>query len=331
MAKVYVTRKFPGPGLQQLWDSSHEVAVNEADRVVARSELLEAVSGCGGILTQLQDRIDAEVLDAAGPGLRVVSNYAVGFNNIDVEAATRRGVVVCNTPDVLTEASADIAWVLLMGAARRVSEGDHLVRSGAWDGWRPTQLLGSDLVGRTLLIVGAGRIGAAVARRARAWDMRVLYTARETKPELERTVGAERMDLDEALPLADFVSLHVPLTEETRHLIGAERLERMKPTAHLINTARGAVVDEQALVEALRSREIAGAGLDVYEREPRLREGLADCPNALLLPHLGSATEGTRSAMGEMAVGDLLAVLAGRRPAHPVNTEVLEAPGGRSS
>jgi len=323
MAKVYVTRKFPGHGLQMLWDSPHGVSANEADRPLSREELMQAVAGCDGILTQLHDPIDAEVLDAAGPELKLVSNYAVGFNNIDVDAATQRGIVVCNTPDVLTEATADIAWVLLMGAARRVSEGDRLVRSGEWDGWRPTQLLGSELVNRTLLIVGAGRIGAAVARRAGAWNMRVLYTAREAKPELERSLGAERVDLDEALPLADYVSLHCPLTEETRHLIGPERLQRMKPTAYLINTARGAVVDEQALVEALRSEGIAGAGLDVYEREPRLREGLADRPNTLLLPHLGSATADTRDAMGRMAAQDLLAVLEGRRPDHPVNPEAL--------
>lgn len=324
MAKVYVTRKFPGEGVQILRDSPHEVAVNEADRVLNRQELLEAVAGCAGILTQLQDPVDAELLDAAGPELRVVCNYAVGFNNIDVPAATERGVVVCNTPDVLTDATADIAWVLLMGAARRVSEGDRFVRAGEWTGWNPAQLLGVDMVGRTLLIVGAGRIGAAVAKRAKAWDMRVLYTAREPKPELEQALGAERMDLDEALPLADFVSLHLPLTESTRHLIDAERLERMKSTAYLINTARGAVVDEKALVAALRSGVIAGAGLDVYEDEPQLQPGLAECPNTLLLPHLGSATAGTRSAMGEMAANDLLAVLEGRRPAHPVNPEALE-------
>ena len=327
LARIYVTRSVPGPGVEMLRGSPHEVAVNGEDRGLDRDELLAAVAGCGGIMTLLADRVDAELMDAAGEQLRVVSNYAVGFNNIDVGAATERGIVVCTTPGVLTDATADIAWTLLLGVARRAAEGDRVMRSGGWDGWKPAELLGGDVRGRTLAIIGGGRIGYATAKRSIGWDMRVVYVSRAPKPEWERDLGAERMDLGAALRAADFVSLHVPLTPETRHMINAERLAMMKPSAYLINTSRGPVVDEAALVEALRGGRLAGAGLDVYEHEPRMAPGLAECENALLLPHLGSATIETRGAMSALAADQLLSVLDGRAPEHPVNPEAVRRLG----
>ncbi len=295
---------------------------------MSRQELLASVRGCAGVLTQLADRVDAELMEAAGPALAVVSNFAVGYNNIDVAEATRRGIMVCNTPGVLTEATADIAWLLLMGVARRVYEGDRLMRSGEPWNWSPTFMLGADIVGKTLAIIGGGRIGLAVGRRAKAWDMKILYVARHRHDDFESQLGAVRVELDAALAQADFVSLHVPLSDETRHLIDARRLGLMKKTAYLINTSRGPVVDEKALVAALKNSTIAGAGLDVYEEEPRMAEGLSDCPNALLLPHLGSATRQTRSAMAERAARNLLDALAGLKPAHCVNFDEVFA--GRS-
>lgn len=326
MAKILITRPVPGPGIDMLSSSPHEVVMNSEDRLLSRAELLEMARGCGGMLTQLPETIDAEVFDAAGPSLKVVSNYAVGFNNIDVAEATRRGIAVCNTPGVLTEATADIAWTLILSVARRVVEGDAMVRQGRWEGWGPSQLLGGDLKGRTLAIIGAGRIGLAVARRgARGWDMPIIYVSRSLRPEWEHELGARRMELDAALAEADIVSLHCPLSDETRHLIDGRRLGLMKPTAYLINTARGPVVDEQALVSALKNRTIAGAGLDVYEHEPALQQGLTECHNAVLLPHLGSATVETRSAMSQLAARNLLSVLENRRPPHLVNPQVLQS------
>jgi glyoxylate reductase len=323
MAKVYVTRRIPGPGIGMIEQAGHDVIVNPDDRLLDRGELELAADGAEGLLTQLGDAVGVALLDRAGPQLRVVSNYAVGYNNIDVDAATQRSVAVCNTPGVLTEATADIAWTLVLGVARRVSEADRLARSGQWSGWTPTQLLGGDVHGKALVIVGAGRIGRAVARRAQGWEMRIIYVDRHRNELFERDFSAPMMPLDEALASGDYVSLHVPLSDETHHLIDARRLGLMKSTAYLVNTSRGPVVDERALVEALRAGAIAGAGLDVYEAEPALAEGLADCPNTLLLPHLGSATHETRAAMGRLAAENLIAVLAGRTPPYCVNSQVL--------
>ncbi|QNN24553.1 D-glycerate dehydrogenase [Planctomycetales bacterium ZRK34] len=318
MAKIFVTHPIPGAGVDMLRESKHEVAVNRESRFLSRDELLEAVVGCAGLLTQLREAIDAEVFDAAGDQLKVVSNYAVGFNNIDVDEATRREITVCNTPGVLTEATADIAWTLLMGVARRAVEGDHIMRAGDWSGWKPTELLGGDIEGRTLAILGAGRIGTAVARRSIGWNMKLMYTARSPKPDME-ALGARHVDLETALREADFVSVHVPLTPDTHHLLNADRLAMMKPTAYLINTARGPVIDESALVVALKTGKLAGAGLDVYEDEPALKQGLTGCDNTLLLPHLGSATIQTRARMSELAARNLLTVLDNQAPPHAVN------------
>jgi lactate dehydrogenase-like 2-hydroxyacid dehydrogenase len=297
------------------------VEVNPHDRVLTREELLRVVVGRDGVLCLLTDRIDAAVLDAAR-GCKVFANCAVGYDNIDVPAATARSVAITNTPGVLTDATADLTWALIFAVARRVVEGDRHVRAGEFRGWAPMLFLGGDITGQTLGIVGAGRIGQAVARRSVGFRMNVLYTDPPPQPELEREVGAKRVELGELLRGSDFVSLHTPLLKETQHLIGRRELALMKPTAYLINTARGPIVDEEALVEALRDRRIAGAGLDVYENEPELAPGLADLPNVVLLPHLGSASTQTRTRMATMAAENLLAVLGGRIPPNIVNSEV---------
>jgi glyoxylate reductase len=316
-ATVYVTRALPEPGIGPLRAAGLRVVHRDVDTPPTRAELLAGVGGADAVLCLLSERIDVEVLDAA-PGLRVVANLAVGFDNIDVEAARTRGVVVTTTPGVLTEATADLAWALLMATARRVAEADALVRRGEWRGFSPTLLLGAPVAGATLGVVGLGAIGAAVARRARGFGMTVLATSRTRRPELEAQVGAAWVTLDELLVRSDFVTLHAPLTERTRHLIDADALARMKPSAILINTARGALVDEAALVDALGDGVIAGAGLDVFEREPALAEGLAARPETVLLPHLGSATTPTRAAMVELACANVIAVIEGRPPPTPL-------------
>lgn len=329
MADIVITRQLPGPAPELLREAGHTLRENPEDRALSRQELLEHVAGAEGILTQLHDKVDAELMDAAGSQLRVVANYAVGFNNIDVAEASRRGITICNTPGVLSDATADIAWSLILGAARRVAEGDRMMRAGQFEGWGPNLMLGGDLVGKTLAIVGAGRIGFEVARRSIGWRMKVVYVARSRHEQFEQELNAERVTLEQALEQADYVSLHVPLTDETHHLINADRLGMMKRSAYLVNTARGAVIDERALVAALQAGQIAGAGLDVYEYEPEMVEGLAECDNTLLLPHLGSATHQTRAAMSELTAQNLHAVLSGERPPHAVNAaEVAERAGG---
>jgi glyoxylate reductase len=302
----------------RMWD--------QEDASPPRPVLLEAVADAEGLVCLVTERVDEELLRHA-PRLRVVANVAVGYDNIDVAACTRRGVVVTNTPDVLTEATADFAWALLLAAARRVVEGDRLVRSGQWRSWGLGLLLGQDVYGRTLGIVGLGRIGAAVARRARGFGMRVLYTNPRRRPELEAELGVEYADLEALLQHSDFISLHVPLTPQTRHLLNRERLRLMKPTAILVNTARGPVVDEEALVEALRERRIWAAALDVYEREPLPPDSpLLRLDNVVLAPHVGSATHTTRTRMAELAAENCVAVLTGRTPPTPVNPEALQSP-----
>ena len=320
---VYVTRRIPEPGIDLLRRSHAEVEVNPHDRALAREELLGAVRGRDGILCQLGDRIDAEVMDAAS-GCKVFSNYAVGYDNADVAEATRRGIAVCNTPDVLTDATADLAWALLFAVARRVVEGDAITRSGKFGGWGPMTMLGGDVTGKTLGILGAGRIGTAMALKSRGFRMRVLYAHPRANETLERELDARRVDVDALFRESDFVSIHVPLRESTRHLVTACLLALMNPAAVLINTARGAVVDERALVEALKNRRIAGAGLDVYENEPKLSPGLAELPNVVLTPHVGSATIETRTRMAVLAAQNLLDVLEHRRPQAILNPEVLQ-------
>jgi glyoxylate reductase len=287
-----------------------------ADRL-ARGQLLALVEGVDVALTMLYDRVDEELLDAAGTNLRGICNVAVGFDNVDLVACARRGIVVTNTPGVLDDATADLAFALLLAARRRLGEGERLIRAGRPWQWGMGFMLGHDLRGGRLGIVGLGGIGARVAARARAFGMEIAYTGRRESPhagELEAT----RLDLDELLVTSDVVSLHTPLTPETRHLIGARELGLMKPTATLVNTARGAVVDEAALVEALRERRIAGAGLDVFEGEPDVHPGLLELENVVLVPHIGSATVETRAAMAELAARNAIAISRGEAPETPV-------------
>lgn len=320
--RVFITQPIPEPGPSLIAQSGRNVASNAENRVLSSGELRDAVAGCDGVLCLLTDTIDQSVLESA-QGCRIFANMAVGYNNIDMAAATRLGIMVTNTPGVLTEATADLTWALILGIARRVAEGDVEMRAGRFPGWGPLYMLGGDVTGRTLGLIGPGRIAQAVAERARGFRMPILYTGRKPSPALE-ALGGREASLDELLVESDFVSLHTPLTPETRHLIDARALAKMKPTAYLINTARGPVVDEAALVTALRSHQIAGAGLDVYEDEPRMAAGLAECTNALLLPHLGSATIATRAAMARIATENLLAALEGKRPPNLLNPEVWE-------
>jgi glyoxylate reductase len=302
--------------------ASAETAAYPEGAPLTEEGIRAAAEGCRGIVSQLMDPIGDLVLST--PGLRVVGNVAVGHDNIDVGAATRHGVVVTNTPGILDETTADLAFALLMAAARRVVEGDRQVRDGRWKGWAVGHLLGQDVHGAVLGVVGMGRIGRALARRGRAFGMRVLYTSRNRLPaDQERDLDVTWRRLSELLREADFVSLHVPLTPETGHLIGPAELALMKPSAVLVNTARGPIVDEAALVEALRERRIFGAALDVYEDEPRLHPGLAELENVVLAPHVGSASVRTRARMCEVAARNVVAVLSGRRPPNPVNLDVL--------
>jgi glyoxylate reductase len=315
---VLVTRPLPAPGVAPLRDAGLTVTAFERDASPPRDELLAGVAGCRGVLALLTERIDAELLDAAGPELRVVANLAVGYDNVDVAAAAARSVVVTNTPGVLTEATADLAWALVLSAARRVGEAERLVRDHGWTGWSPTQLVGHAVHGRTLGVVGMGAIGTAVARRARGFGMDVLYTNRTRRPEAEAEVGATFVPLPELFERSDIVSLNAPATAETHHLVDAAALARMKPTAILVNTARGSLVDEAALAAALADGTIAAAGLDVYEAEPTIHPALLALDNVVLLPHLGSATAETRAAMVELACANIVAVLSGAEPPTPV-------------
>jgi glyoxylate reductase len=319
--RVLITRLLPEPALA-LVQQACEVQYYAVDQHLPSAELRRAISDKVGVISQITDRMDAEVL-ALGPSLKVVANVAVGYDNIDVGAATGRGIVVTNTPDVLTETSADLAWGLLYSIARRIPEGDRFVRAGKWHEWKLMLLLGHDVYGQTLGIVGMGRIGREMARRAQGCHMRILYHNRQrVDSALEAELGATWVDLPELLQQADFVTLHVPLSAATTHCIGAPELRLMKPTAYLINTARGAVVDEAALIQALREGWIAGAALDVYEHEPEVPQALKELDNVVLVPHIGSASVATRRRMALMAAQNLLAVLRGQPPPHAVNPEV---------
>jgi glyoxylate reductase len=303
--------------------SRAEVDLHAGDRPLTKAELIHRLRSQRGLVCLITDTIDAEVL-AACPELRVVANVAVGYNNIDVAAATRAGVMVTNTPDVLTETTADFAWTLLMATARRLVEADRYVREGKFLQWEYMVLLGGDVHGKTLGVVGFGRIGRAVARRALGFGMRVLYQDAMAAPAaVEAELRATRVDLATLLRESDFVSLHTPLLPETRHLINAQSLRTMKRTAYLINAARGPVVDEAALVQALREGWIAGAGLDVFEEEPKVHPGLIGLANVVLAPHIASASNATRIEMARLAVDNCLAVLEGRAPLTPVNADAL--------
>jgi lactate dehydrogenase-like 2-hydroxyacid dehydrogenase len=312
--RAVVTRRIPEEALERLREAV-EVEVSRADRALEPDELRALVAGAEGVVTMLHDKVDGAFLDAAGPQLRVVANVAVGYDNIDVEAARERGVVVANTPGVLTDATADLAFALILAVTRRLGEGERLIRLGTGWAWAIDFMLGSSLQGKTLGIVGYGAIGRATAARARAFGMEIAYHQRR---EARDGGDAAYLPLDELLASADVVSLHCPLTPETRHLIDRAALERMGESAYLVNTARGPIVDEAALARALAEGVIAGAGLDVFEEEPAVHPGLLDLDNVVLVPHLGSATVETRAAMADLAVRNVVAVLRGEPALTPV-------------
>ena len=317
-ARIVVTRRIPDPALALL-DPAGDVWVSPHDRPLQTAELHAAVAGADAVVALLHDRVDEAFLAAAGPSLRVVANVAVGYDNVDVAACARRGVVCTNTPGVLVDATADIAMALILHSTRRMGEAERMIRAGqAWS-WSMFFMLGTGLQGKTLGIVGLGQIGTATARRARAFGMRIAYAGRRrADAAVEAELDAAFLELDELLAAADVVSIHCPLSPATRHLIDARRLGLMRPTAHLVNTSRGPVVDEAALAAALRDGTIAGAGLDVYEREPAIEPALLDLENVTLIPHLGSATIETRTAMGVLAAQNVVAVLAGEPPLTPI-------------
>ncbi len=322
-SNVYVTRMIP----QQIIDTLrqfHDVEVNPHDRALTRDELLQQVRGRDAVITLLTDKVDAEVLDAAGAQCRIFANYAVGFNNFDLQAATQRGVIMTNTPGVLDEATATHAWALLLATARRISESERYVRAGQWHGWAPMAFIGQDVDHKTLGIAGLGRIGSKFARKAAAFDMKVIYTNAQPEPEFERQFGATFVDKETLLRESDFLSLHLPQLPETHHYIGAAELALMKPSAILINAARGPLVDEKALVVALRNKVIWGVGLDVFEDEPALAAGLAELDNVVIVPHIASATIATRLAMGKIATDNVIQVLRGEPPLTCINPEALK-------
>lgn len=319
MSRVVVTGKIPKPGLDILRRAGHEVDAWDSEDAQPRDQLLGQVKGAEAILSLLTEQVDAELLDAAGDQLQVVANVAVGYNNVDVEACRERDVVATNTPGVLTDATADIAMALILMSTRRLGEGERVIRSGTPWQWGMFYLLGSGLQRKTLGVVGLGAIGAATARRARAFGMNIIYSSRsKADPSLENELMAHRVDMDTLLGESDVLSLHCPYSPATHHLLGAEEFAAMKPTAHVVNTARGPVIDEAALVEALKSGQIAGAGLDVFEDEPDVHPGLLECETAVLVPHLGSATIETRTAMATLAADNAAAVLAGEAPPTPI-------------
>ncbi len=318
--KVYVTRMVPQAGIDLL-KKECDVEVNPEDRPLKRNELLQNIQGKDGVLCLLTDKIDAEVFDTV-PEIKGFANYAVGYDNIDIEEATRRGVPISNTPDVLTDATAEMAWALLFAAARRVVESDAHMRSGRWPGWGPLQFLGGDVTGKTLGIVGAGRIGTAMALKSSGFNMRVLYYDTQANKTLEDKLNARRVDLEELLFQSDFVSVHTPLLPATRHLFTIDTFRQMKSTAYLINTSRGPVIKEADLLQALREKLIAGAGIDVYENEPQMTAGLEQLSNIVITPHTASATVGARTGMATKAATNLLAMVKNQKAPDCVNPDV---------
>jgi glyoxylate reductase len=321
--KAFATRAL-FPATRAILDAHFDVDYWTQPGGIPRAELLQRVADAEALICVITERVDEELL-AVAPRLRIAATVSVGYDHIDVPACTRRNVVVTNTPGVLDDTTADLAWALLMAVSRRIVEGDNWVRSGTWKGWDLDQLVGGDVHGKTLGIIGFGRIGQRMARRALGFDMRVLYTSNRRAPaEAERELRAESVPLERLLGESDFISLHVPLLPSTRHLINADSLAKMKPTAYLINTTRGPVVDEAALVEALASGRIAGAGLDVYEQEPKVHPGLLPLKNVVLAPHIGSASVETRTKMSVMAAENAAALFSGRRPTNALNPDAIE-------
>ena len=322
-ANVYITRMIPQETIDEL-KKLHDVEVNELDRALTREELLKAVKGRDAIISLLTDTIDGDVLDSAGPQCKIVANYAVGFNNFDLKAATERGVVMTNTPGVLDDATATHAWALLLTTARRISESERYVRDGKWEGWAPMAFIGQDVDGKTLGVAGLGRIGKKFAKKGIAFDMDIIYTNEHRDLAFEKEFNARFVDKETLLKESDYLSLHLPLLADTKHYIGEKELGKMKPTAILINAARGPLIDEKALVQALKNKVIFAVGLDVFEDEPKLAPGLVELENAVIVPHIASATIQTRLAMGKIAINNVISVLNGEAPQTCINPEVLK-------
>jgi glyoxylate reductase len=316
--KIYITRKIPQAGIKMLEKKNYEIAVNPENKVLTKEELINALAGknYNAVLCLLTDKIDADVFDAAGEQCKIFANYAVGFDNIDLKAAKERGIMVTNTPEVLTETVAEHTFSLMLSIAHRIVEADKFTRAGKYKGWEPMLLLGTDLSRKIIGIIGLGRIGSRVAHHAvRGFDAKIIYYDIKRNESFEKEFGAEyKKNIEDLLKEADFVSLHVPLLDSTRHLINDERLKIMKSTAYLINTSRGPVIDEQALTNALKNKTIKGAAIDVFEREPELTPGLAELDNIILTPHIASGTEETRSKMSELAAKNIIAALEGNIP-----------------
>lgn len=325
MAKIFVSRAIPGDTLNKLLNSGNDVTVSEFDRPLSAEEFLERAKGCDAVLTLLTDKIDSEVIDAIGPQLKIISNYAVGFDNVKIPDATAKGVIVTNTPsDEVNESVAEHAWALMLALARRIVEADESTRRGSYKGWEPGIFLGVNMIGKTLGIVGMGRIGSMTARRAKGFNMRVLYNKHSRDEEAEKELGVEFAELDKLYAESDFISLHVPLTKETRHMINKDSLNKMKKGVYLVNTSRGSVVDEGDLVDALRNGQLGGAGLDVYDNEPNINPELIDMENVILTPHIASATWEARNKMGSQAVDAILDTLSGKKPENLVNEDVWD-------
>jgi glyoxylate reductase len=320
---VYITRMIPQESIDDL-KKYCDVEVNPDDRALAPTELMEKVKGRDGVLTLLTDKVDAAVMDAAGPQCKIFANYAVGFNNFDLEAATKRGIVLTNTPGVLDDATATHTWTLLLSTARRIAEADKFVRDGKWKGWAPMFFIGLDIDRKTLGIAGLGRIGSNVAKKAKGFDMKIIYSDVRRNEAFEKESGATHVNKETLLKESDFLTLHLPLLPETKHYIGEKEFKTMKKTAVLINASRGPIVDEKALVTALREKQIWGAGLDVFENEPQLEPGLTELDNVVIVPHIASATIKTRLDMGAIAVNNIIKVLNGQPPDTCVNPEVLK-------
>jgi len=319
--KVFVTREIPKPGLDILREH-FEIEVFSEKRLITKEEILEGAKECDGLLPLLTDTVDSEIMDKTG--IKVISNYAVGYDNIDVEAATQRKIPVTNTPGVLTDATADLTWSLILGISRRIVEADKFTREGKFYGWDPMLCLGGDFKGKTLGIVGLGRIGKAVVERAQGFGLNIVYHDHTNFPEFEEKWGLTRVSFEELLKTADYVTLHTPHTSETHQMIGEEELNIMKPTSYLINTSRGKVIDEENLAKALKEGKIAGAGLDVYYDEPEVYPGLLELDNVILLPHLGSASLETRTKMAIIAAENLRDFLLGKIPKNIVNPEIYD-------
>jgi glyoxylate reductase len=320
--KVFITRKIPTPGLDML-RKEHTITVNPYDRVLAKEEIIKGLKGKDGLLCLLTDHIYRDVIFSE-PKLKMIANYAVGYNNIDVKAATERGIPVSNTPDVLTDTTAGMAWALLFSVARRIVEGDRFTRAGKFTGWAPMLMLGQDVSNKTLGIVGVGRIGTAFALKSKGFNMKVLYFDENRNTKLERDLGAKKVDLPTLLKESDYISLHVPLIDATHHMIGEKELQMMKKNAILINTSRGPVIDEKALIKALKEKWIFGAGLDVYEHEPAIPKELLKLDDVVLQPHSASATTETRTKMAIMAAENMIAGLSGKIPPNCINPEVFK-------